>query len=83
MDVLLTLTCPHCLDPLQVAVGEINCGIFRHAVLRATMTQVNPHAPKSVCDTLAATGSIYGCGQPFAVRRTSDGGFVTEKCEYV
>jgi hypothetical protein len=57
--------CPHCRGVVEIA--ELNCAIFRHAVLKATGKQINPHAPKQVCDTLVAQGAIHGCGRPFKI----------------
>lgn len=74
---LVTLSCPHCDGTIQVNSNEINCGIFRHAVLKKTGKQVNPHLSKAECDKLG--DSIYGCGKPFRI--TQD--LKIEKCDYI
>lgn len=56
--------CPHCGGLIQVSQLEINCGVFRHAIVKATMTQIPPHSSKEVCENLIAAG-VYGCGKPF------------------
>jgi hypothetical protein len=58
--------CPHCGGSVSVAKSQINCKIFRHAMLKSDGTQVSPHASRSVCDALVASDSIWGCGKPFA-----------------
>jgi hypothetical protein len=39
---IIIITCPHC--QLLVEIEEINCAIFRHAVLKKTNKQINPHS---------------------------------------
>jgi hypothetical protein len=55
--------CPHCGG--QAAVLAINCGVFRHATLRASGEAIPPHSPKTAVDELLARGAIDGCGGPF------------------
>ena len=50
--------CPHCKQ--FVIIEQINCGIFRHGVLKSNMNQINPHLPKPECDELANKNLIYG-----------------------
>jgi hypothetical protein len=38
------LTCPHCNG--FIIINKINCGIFRHVVLKKNGKQINPHATK-------------------------------------
>jgi len=64
-DACYVFECPHCGVIVQVLKNEVNCQIFRHAVLKSTNEQINPHTPKARCDQLAETGQIYGCGKPF------------------
>ena len=45
----LIFVCPHCQDP--VLIKKINCGIFRHGVIKTTGKQVSPHANRERCDT--------------------------------
>jgi len=63
--------CPHCLEYVVVRPGEINCGVFRHGVMRRDFLQMDPHAPKSVCDSLYQKNLIYGCGRPLRYNRTT------------
>jgi len=53
------MQCPHCGD--FVLIKKINCGIFRHGVLKATGKQIPPHAPKSLCEYFIRRHMIYGC----------------------
>ncbi len=74
------VTCPHCENLIEIAA--INCGIFRHGVFKNNYQQLNPHAPKSICDDVFEKGLIYGCGKPFKVE-ISDNQLVVTKCEYI
>lgn len=58
-------SCPHCNGTIIVNETEVNCQIFRHAVLKKTGEQLNPHASKQDCDYLEENNLIYGCGKPF------------------
>jgi hypothetical protein len=51
--------------------------------LRETGKQMDPHAPKDVCDTLSNNNQIFGCGKPFKVVKKEDGTYITEICEYI
>lgn len=73
------LDCPHCGGTIQVNTNEINCGIFRHAVIRKTGQQVNPHLSKVECDKLGTT--VYGCGKPFRIVKGAT--LTIEKCDYI
>lgn len=57
--------CPHCHGHVFVPTNEVNCTIFRHAVLKDSGEQLNPHANKATCDRLRVENKIYGCGRPF------------------
>jgi hypothetical protein len=74
------VVCPHC--GCSVEIVEVNCAIFRHAVYKDTGAQVDPHAPKELCDALAAAGRIHGCGQPFRVIQGT-GGWAAVECDYL
>ncbi len=71
--------CPHCKGTAQI--NELNCCIFRHAVFRDTMEQIDPHASKELCDEYIQKGLIYGCGKPFKII-TVNNGFVAVICDY-
>ena len=83
MDHLIISNCPHCHDVFAVHPSEINCAIFRHGVLKHSGQQVDPHASKEVCDELAASGSIIGCGKPFKLIRIDSFGHIAQKCDYI
>ncbi len=72
--------CPHCEDIVQI--NEFNCCIFRHAVFKATMLQIDPHSSKEVCDEYIQKGLIYGCGKPFKVVLQNNL-FIAEICDYI
>jgi hypothetical protein len=59
------ITCPNCEGQIIVHKNEVNCKIFRHAVYKNSLININPHAPKQECDQLFNDGKIYGCGKPF------------------
>jgi hypothetical protein len=73
-DQFYFVTCPHCMGLIGVLKSELNCRIFRHAILKSTLQPINPHATKEICDALIQNNLIYGCGKPF---------FINEKVEAV
>lgn len=78
----LIFKCPHCNDFVLVIIKEINCRIFRHGIYKSNMKQVNPHAPKTECDSLVERKLVYGCCKPFRLIPHGDE-FTVEKCEYL
>ena len=38
------IPCPHCQE--FIIIEQLNCGIFRHGVLKKSGKQINPHASK-------------------------------------
>lgn len=79
------IECPHC--ECMMCIEKVNCGIFRHGVEIQTGKQIDPHAPKEVCDELIKNGLIYGCGKPFEIKITKkpDDNVISiriEICEY-
>ena len=64
-DGFLHFSCPHCQGVVYLSPSEVNCAIFRHAVLIATGEGISPHAPKAECDALVAQGAVRGCAGPF------------------
>jgi hypothetical protein len=74
--------CPHCNGEIIIGNQEINCGIFRHGVLKTNNQPIHPHLPKVHCDRLSERGLIYGCGKPFSVKK-SDDQLVVEICDYI
>ena len=62
--------CPHCKE--SIIIEEINCAIFRHAVLKINNQQINPHSSKDICDSLIEKKLIYGCGKPFQIIKNNN-----------
>jgi hypothetical protein len=62
--------CPHCNEP--VMIQKINCGIFRHAVLKSNGKQISPHTGEKKCEKLIKEKAIYGCGKPFRIIKILD-----------
>lgn len=73
---VVVYNCPHCGG--GIVILEINCGIFRHAVMKNDNSPINPHASQSECQTLLANNAILGCAGPI---RWTGAGF--EKCDYI
>lgn len=88
---LYVFRCPHCDSFVEVEKNQVNCHIFRHAYFfnklpngQIVLTQqLNPHAPKEMCDKLVAEGKVYGCGKPFRFVRQPDGKYIAEICGYI
>ena len=59
--------CPHCFSEIIVQQNELNCRIFRHAVMKNTYRQVNPHLSKIECDKLLTEDKVIGCCKPFEI----------------
>ena len=74
------LICPHCNN--YVLIEKLNCGIFRHGILKSNNTQINPHASKQECDYYINNNLIYGCGKPFKIIQENDK-FIIKICEYI
>ena len=74
------LQCPHCED--YIIIEKINCGIFRHGVLIQNGKQIEPHAPKEICDHYIKHNLIYGCGKPFKIIMKNNS-YETEICDYI
>ena len=75
----IIIDCPHCNCPMEIV--QLNCRIFRHGILKANNTQINPHASKELCDYYINNGLIYGCGKPFRILENNN--FTTVICEYI
>jgi hypothetical protein len=80
---IIITNCPHCTTLIVVNKEEINCAIFRHAVLKLNNEQIDPHSSKEICDGLARDGKIYGCGKPFKLVRKNSFEWLAEKCDYI
>ena len=76
----IILDCPNC--GCMVYIEKLNCGIFRHGVIKTNGKCMDPHLDKIGCDALISKNNIYGCGRPFKVTFKEDK-FIAEICEYV
>ncbi len=74
------LMCPHCNN--FIIIKKINCGIFRHGILKKNSKQIDPHAPKEMCEYYIKNNLIYGCGKPFKIIN-NNGTLETEISEYI
>lgn len=72
--------CPHCKE--SIIIEEINCAIFRHAVLKINNLQINPHSSKDICNALIENKLIYGCGKPFQLIK-KDNKIEAVICDYI
>lgn len=77
---LQVLICPNCKE--YFIMEKLNCGIFRHGVLKHNGVQIDPHSPKELCDFYVRENKIYGCGKPFRVNLVNNN-FDLEKCDYI
>ena len=86
-DAESVIVCPHCSDP--IIIEKLNCGIFRHGVMKKTGKQMDPHSEKDVCDALKGQDLIYGCGKPFqivdknACDSKKESNFIVSICDYI
>jgi hypothetical protein len=74
------LQCPHCNE--YILIEKLNCGIFRHGILKSNNSQINPHATKEECEYYINNNLIYGCGKPFKIIQIEDY-FDIHCCEYI
>ena len=72
--------CPHCKEP--IIIEKINCGIFRHGIIKSSGEQIPPHAKKEECDNFQKKNLIFGCGKPFQITLENDNILVTI-CDYI
>jgi hypothetical protein len=74
------ISCPNCDG--SIIIEQINCGIFRHAVMKNNFVQINPHLNQQMCEELINKKLIYGCGKPFQIiKNNSD--YEIIKCDYI
>lgn len=84
IDNIYFFECPHCDLLIEVEKNEINCKIFRHAVLKDSGQQINPHASKIDCDNLFSKNLVYGCAKPFKILLNENGIPITAViCDYI
>lgn len=68
----------------KLLLKKINCGIFRHGVVKSTGKRLGPHSKKAYCDRMFTQGLIYGCGKPFRCTINKINKTVhTEICDYI
>lgn len=79
-DIHIILSCPHCDD--FVLIEQLNCCIFRHGILKKSNKQINPHAPKELCDYYIRNNKIYGCGKPYKII-IENNKYKAIKCDYI
>jgi hypothetical protein len=84
IDNIYNFFCPHCKAASQVMPQQINCKIFRHAVLKINNIPINPHLPKSQCDELIKRDLVRGCAGPleFITNPGDISKFTVRICDY-
>lgn len=78
----LIIECPHCKDFIQIYKCDINCGIFRHAILKDNYNLVNPHLSRELCEQLIFEKKIFGCCKPFQIQKKNNIWNI-EICDYI
>lgn len=79
---MIILECPHCNG--SIVITKVNCGIFRHGVIKKTNKPIHPHLSKPCCEKLILDNLIYGCGKPFRiVKNDTNTTFTVSKCDYI
>ena len=81
-DIEIFLNCPHCNEIFMTTEKTIACAIYRHAVLKSNMEQINPHSSKEDCDRLFSEGLVYGCAKPFKIIK-NNGEYIAIICDYI
>lgn len=78
--------CPYddCDGQIIINKNEINCKIFRHAILKKTMAQISQHATKNECDSYLQNEEVYGCARPFCLVIDQETNKIkVEICDYI
>jgi len=78
----LIFNCIHCNEKIIINETDINCGIFRHAIIKDTLKQIDPHASLEVCKQLIEDNLIFGCGKPFKIIK-EESSYKIKICEYI
>jgi hypothetical protein len=81
-DDFIIVECPTCGGTILIYKNELNCRIFRHAVYKNNLQNINPHASKVECDKLVQENRIHGCARPFQVT-ISNNIFTAVLCDYI
>ena len=80
----ICIMCPHCKELIYILKSEINCNVFRHGIYKHNLQQMDPHAPKEMCDKLKNEDLIIGCGKPFTlVFNKENNSFKSQICDYI
>jgi len=74
------ITCPNCKE--FIIVEKLNCGIFRHGIIKEDGKQMDPHLGKELCDFFIDNNLIYGCGKPFQILN-ENGVWKIQICDYI
>jgi hypothetical protein len=82
MEDYIMFQCPTCELQIVIYKHEINCGIFRHGVIKDSGLQISPHSSKIECDKLVDGELIYGCGKPFRITNNNNE-YKAEICGYI
>jgi hypothetical protein len=80
-DNVYVLSCPWCQGTIEVQRDQLNCRIFRHAVLKDNLEPINPHTPEKICMDLIERDIVFGCGKPFRI--VGDSSLHVEICDYI
>lgn len=75
--------CPHCESYVVVHETELNCRIFRHALFKNTLKQIDPHMPEKECVYLTTTNQVIGCAKPFIMIKQDENTYFVDKCDYI
>ncbi len=59
------ISCPNCNE--YIIIEKLNCGIFRHGIMKKNGKWINQHSTKKYIDKLMKKNLIYGCGKPFQI----------------
>jgi DNA-directed RNA polymerase subunit RPC12/RpoP len=76
----IIIECPHCKD--VVLIEKLNCCIFRHAIMKDTGKQIDPHSSKEICSNLYNKKLIWGCGKPFKIIK-NEKEIIVDICDYI
>lgn len=83
IDTDIFLQCPSCGDIFMTTEKTINCSIYRHAIFKNNMQQLNPHASKEECDRVIKENLVFGCAKPFKVIKNNENKYETVVCDYI
>ena len=75
------ISCPHCNE--FIIIEKLNCGIFRHGVIKESGKQIDSHSSNEICDNLFNNKLIYGCGKPFQIIVNQLNNYEIKSCDYI